>query len=116
MAAARAWAKGGRPDDIDELAADLARFGAPADVLVLDALESERGIWPDNVPAITAFLAVDGQWRSVPAPFGGFILLGLDYAAVVAGLQMAGISATPEIWADLCVIEAAAKNALNGRK
>ena len=39
---------------------------------------------------------------------------GLDYAGVEAGLRGNGIDATPDIWAGLRVMEAAARNALNG--
>lgn len=39
---------------------------------------------------------------------------GLDYAGVTAGLAGAGIDAAPALWADLRVIEAAARNELNG--
>lgn len=40
--------------------------------------------------------------------------VGFDYAGVTAGLCGAGISATPELWAGLRVMEAAARNVLNG--
>ncbi len=39
---------------------------------------------------------------------------GLDYAGVAAGLVGTGIAATPALWGDLRIIEAAARNALNG--
>lgn len=36
------------------------------------------------------------------------ITTGLDYAGARAGLEMAGIEVTPDLWADLQVIEAGA--------
>ncbi len=39
---------------------------------------------------------------------------GLVYSDVAAGLVGHGIVATPELWADLRMIEAAARNRLNG--
>lgn len=42
------------------------------------------------------------------------VWLGLDYAAAEAGLRLAGIAATPELWSDIRLIEAGAKAALNG--
>lgn len=40
--------------------------------------------------------------------------IGLNYPGVEVGLRGAGIDATPEIWAGLRVMEAAAKATLNG--
>lgn len=40
--------------------------------------------------------------------------VGLDYAAVAAGLAGAGLNPTPEIWQGLRVMEPAARNVLNG--
>lgn len=75
-------------------------------------------VWPENWDAVMAFLAVSTQWRT--APFGGgmapmqVIYQGLDYTAVRAGLDGFGIETSPALWRDLRVIEAAARNALNG--
>lgn len=60
--------------------------------------------------AVDAFLAVDSQWRQ--SPKGRF--LGLDYTAVRAGLDLAGIEVTPDLWSDVQLIEAGARRALNG--
>ena len=75
-------------------------------------------VWPENWEALCAFLAVSTQWRIVALMTqlnGQTYYQGLDYAGVAAGLAGAGIAATPELWADLRVIEAAARNALNGQ-
>ncbi|WP_257195879.1 MULTISPECIES: DUF1799 domain-containing protein [unclassified Bradyrhizobium] len=110
--------------------------GMDADSLVALREEIEGGlpkddaeftrIWPDNVPAVEAFLAVATQWRVVACSPGGAlgpgggaigpsvpIYLALDYAAVRAGLDAEGIAVTPELWRGLRVMEQAAAAALN---
>lgn len=57
------------------------------------------------------------QWRTanVPAKHGFDVLwIGLDHAGALAGLAAAGISVTPELWAGIRTMEAAAIAALNG--
>lgn len=58
---------------------------------------------------------MSSQWRMVGLADGRMRALGLDYAGVQAGLALAGIAMTPELWADVQVIEAGAKAAINGR-
>lgn len=77
-------------------------------------LTSFEGIWPDHEPALIAFLAVSNQWRIASHGLQGSRYIGLDYKAVHAGLDLAGITVTPEVWADLRLIEAGATQALNG--
>lgn len=65
-----------------------------------------------------AFLFVSTQWRVVQqdggmAP-GRTLYLGLDYTAVAAGLAGAELPASPETWRGLRLMEAAARNVLNG--
>jgi hypothetical protein len=84
------------------------------------------GIWPENRAIVEAFLAVSLQWRvsahgggGMVSPAGGAIMpivplfIGLDYAAVRAGLDAEGIVVTPELWRGLRTMEAAAAAALN---
>ena len=75
-------------------------------------------MWPDNWPTVEAFLFVSTQWRVIErgggmAP-GQTYWIGLDYAGVAAGLAGAAIDATPALWHGLRVMEAAARNTLNG--
>ena len=64
---------------------------------------------------VEAFQAICTQWRAITLGMGGSVYWqGLDYAGVAAGLAGAGIAAAPPIWAGLRVMEAAARNALNG--
>jgi Phage related hypothetical protein (DUF1799) len=66
---------------------------------------------------VTAFLAAASQWRTgVRADRSGIrtLWIGLDYAGVRAGLEALRLDVTPDLWAGLTVMEAAARDALNG--
>lgn len=83
-----------------------------------ESREKEFEVWPENWATVEAFLLVSTQWRVVQqgggmAP-GHTYWIGLDYAGVAVGLSGHGIDATPEIWRGLRVMEAAARNTLNG--
>lgn len=68
-------------------------------------------LWPDNLDPLRAFLVCSTQWRWVPVtgPTGGTVVrTGLDYPGARAALQMAGIKVTPELFADIQTLEAAA--------
>lgn len=73
---------------------------------------SGSGVWPQNVPAVRAFLAVCNQWRTISAGLAGARVIGLDYGAARSGLRMSGIRITPELWAEVQVIEGAAVAAM----
>lgn len=70
-------------------------------------------LWEAHRPAWEAFAAVAGQWRTVPREHRT-VWLGLDYQAAQAGLALAGIAVDPETWAEVRMIEAGARGALNG--
>lgn len=78
----------------------------------------DDGVWPQNAAIVEAFLIVSTQWRAVAVPGGmapgRIVWLGLDYAGVEAGLKAAGVAVTPELWLGLQVMEAGARDALNG--
>jgi len=95
-------------------------MGAPEEyVAQLEQADDARfEVWADNWDTVLAFLAVATQWR-IAANGGGLepvrhYWIGLDYAGVAAGLAGHGIAGTPDLWAGLRVMEAAARNALNG--
>lgn len=91
--------------------ADARRWGIDLD----DALDrADEGVWPDHAAAVEAFLAVETQWRWVGGGMGGLMAIGLDYAGVQAGLALAGVEMTPDLWAQVRLIEAGAAAALNG--
>lgn len=73
----------------------------------------QDGIWEEHLPALIAFLAVSGQWRTRAHGMGGTRWIGLDYSAVEAGFGFAAITMTPDVWADLRLIEAGALDELN---
>ena len=66
-----------------------------------------------NVPAVSAFLAVQTQWRLIAGP-SGLAWLGLDYGGVATGLAAEAVEVTPALWADLRVIEAGVVARMNG--
>lgn len=111
MAAGRAWA-GWRPSrtDPERIEAEAAFFG-----LTLPPPEEEPAVevWTEVEAAVRAFLAVSGQWRAAAGGMGGVIWVGLDYTAARAGLDLAGITVTPEDWARVRLIEAGARAELN---
>lgn len=84
------------------------------DLAVLaEAQEDHTGIWPEHVAAVEAYLTVQTQWR-ISLGMAGLYAEGLDYQGVEAGLRMAGIEVTPELWAELRLIESGARDAKNG--
>ncbi|MGK7664260.1 MULTISPECIES: DUF1799 domain-containing protein [unclassified Marinovum] len=70
-------------------------------------------MWAENEAAYHAFLHVSGQWRATSRGLGGTYWIGLDYAAVRAGLELSGIEITPETWTDLRLIEFGALGEMN---
>lgn len=74
----------------------------------------EIEVWPENRAAVEAFLVASTQWRAVPRADGSVYWQGLDYAGVAAGWRGAGIRSRPTLWADVRVMEAAARDRLNG--
>lgn len=104
---------GGAREEHDDAIADARRWGI--DPELLGETELHDGVWPENEDAVQAFLAVSTQWRFAGGGMGGVMAVGLDYQSARAGLDLAGISVTPELWAQLRVIETAARGALNER-
>jgi hypothetical protein len=91
-------------DAIDRLCRTLAIDRRPA------------GIWRENAATVRAFLSVATQWRvvAISAMAGGRVFfVGLDYTAAKVGLEAAGIVITSDLWAGLCMMEEAARDALN---
>lgn len=83
-----------------------------------ESREEEFEVWPDNWATVEAFLFVSTQWRVIER--GGGMApaqtywIGLDYAGVAAGLAGAEIATSADLWRGLRVMEAAARNTLNG--
>jgi hypothetical protein len=74
----------------------------------------EIEVWPENRAAVEAFLSVSTHWRAIARADGSVYWQGLDYAGVAAGLRGSGIRVRPPLWNDLRVMEAAARDRLNG--
>lgn len=66
------------------------------------------------MPIIELWLAISSQWRAEALVDGRLHYFGLDYAAVNAGLERAGMATTPATWAGIQVMERVASAALNG--
>lgn len=80
--------------------AELALFGmTPED---FPELADEFGVWPDTLPAVNAFIAMETQWR-----IGMAGATGLDYAALPAVLDLMEVppSERYDLFADLRVME-----------
>jgi len=58
-------------------------------------------------------LSVTSQWRHASGP-NGSMPTGFDYAGVRAGLDARSTAITPDLWADLQVMEFAALSAMRG--
>ncbi|OZA18507.1 MAG: hypothetical protein B7Y02_01465 [Rhodobacterales bacterium 17-64-5] len=93
----------------------------PEDVVAkieAESREEDFEVWPDNWATVEAFLFVSTQWRVVQQGGGmtpgSTYWIGLDYAGVAAGLAGAGMEAGAAIWRGLRIMEAAARNTLNG--
>lgn len=80
--------------------------------LLKTALDEDEGLWDVHLPAFTAFLAVCHQWRVV-AGQGAPWFMGLDYTAVRAGFDLAGLTVAPALWDEVRQIEAGAMQVLN---
>lgn len=111
------WARGNnadqRPDWMEKAIRDAAVMGL---TLEIDDVETGDGLWEEHLPAWSAWCAVSMQWRTeVLSGLAGarLIWLGLDYVAAKAGIELSGVEVTPEIWAEVRVIEEGAVEELN---
>lgn len=104
MDAARHWALGGAV--IDEVDEDCQAFGIDPDVFSARSGPQACGVLEENLPTVQAFLAVQTQLTSQ----------GFRYEGVAAGLALAGIEASPELFAGLRVMERAACEAIAERR
>jgi hypothetical protein len=112
MAAGRAWATGPtRPASNDGALSDAAALGLDLSEADLVRPAAEAGIWAWLRPAIEAFAAVSTQWRTASLD-GAVIRTGLDYGALRAAWELAGIEATATLFEDVRAIEAGALEAM----
>lgn len=71
------------------------------------------GVWPDNWPAVNAFISMSTQWRAGMAG-----ATGLDYNALPAVLRMTQIPRRqwPEIFQSIRILEDAAMETMRSSK
>lgn len=97
------------------MVADFASFGVSIDRPPEDEERDEKNVflvWDKNWPALTAFLAVETQWRVVSRGMTGVLQrLGLDYAAVDVVLRR--LKVRNSVFADLQLMERAALKAFD---
>jgi len=67
--------------------------------------DDEDGVWPENEAAVHAFLEICSQFRTVAHFDGSLQRTGLDYLAAEAGLRLAEVDVTPDLWNAIRVIE-----------
>jgi hypothetical protein len=98
--AARHWATAG-----PRAAPESETGSADAFNVAVEGWEREDhqsfGVWPENWPAIEAFMLVRTQWRFGPAG-----ATGLDYTAVIQTLRLRRVARREAIFEDLQVMEA----------
>ena len=70
-------------------------------------------VWPENLPAVNAFIAMLTQWR-----VGMAGVTGLDYGVIPAVLRMAGIprGEWPDVFDGLRIMEAEALQIMRERR
>ena len=94
-----------------------------AGIAALPAMLSGRraagfiGVWPDNRPAVDAFLAAASQWRTAMALEGGrlrTLWIGLDYAGAAAAWSLCGLAVSATTFASIQALEVTARSCLNG--
>lgn len=74
------------------------------------AVENVAEVWPDNVQAVNAFVAMGTQWRC--GPNGAY---GLDYGVLPQVLRLAQIprAVWPDVFESIRVLEGAALEAMH---
>lgn len=77
------------------------------------ATPDHDGVWPENVKAVEAFLAVQTQMNIIAGPAGSRST-GLDYAGAQAGFALAGMTISPSLWLKVRAVEQGARAGLNG--
>ena len=95
----------------DEMADDLAAFGASVEIMeaVKDQSRSDDfEVFEDNWQAVMFFMRLQTQWV---ATMGGVV--GLSYPAVEVMFRIEGIENQRELFADLQVMEFAALQVMN---
>lgn len=109
--AARAWLSCGVKD---EVADDLAAFGAPAELVAREQtpVNPPCEVYEENWPIVEMFLRLQTQW--VLAPMGG--IFGLNYQSVEFAFKIYGIEDRRRFLEGLQVMEFEVKRVLSERE
>lgn len=122
MAAARHWARGGRPAlDVSAQRDELAAYGVPAaqldDVLPEEpaAVNESFRVWPENKTTVRAFLELEPCWKAGRVADGSERMV-LDHGQIKHTLELLTVkrSEWPEVFNGLKVMESAAVAAILG--
>jgi len=92
---------------------DCELLGIPLDDIGADP-DQDLGVWAENVDAMQAFLDVTTQFTRLAMPDGTFRVSGLNYPGAQAAWQMAGLNITPDLFAQVQMIERGALAEWNG--
>ncbi len=128
MAAARWWARGGKPATAPpsvgaaKVASDLAAFGAPPELVARwnkaaagadqDEETSNFLVRPDCWLAVRLFCTLETQWHWVGLGLVGASRTGLRYEAVEITARLSKMTLNPALFTDLRVMERAALDEL----
>ncbi|WIY25065.1 DUF1799 domain-containing protein [Parasedimentitalea psychrophila] len=99
------------PNDEDQSECEL--LGIPLDDIG-PGFDQDLGVWAANVDAVEAFLDVTTQFIRLAMPDGTFRVTGLNYPGAQAAWQMAGLKITPDLFAQVQMIERGALAEWNG--
>jgi hypothetical protein len=72
-------------------------------------------IWPEMVPAVSLFFAMQTQWQWVGAGMGGAFRTGLNYSSLPTVAASIKVDVGAEVLHDLRSLETAALAVLNKR-
>lgn len=98
----------------DDTAADLAAFGAPAEMIAAaspDPADQLFGIWEDNVDTAVMFMRLQTQWHVIAGAF-----IGLNYQSAEFLFKIHGVVDAAAMMEDLQAMEIAALQVMNKRK
>ena len=98
----------------DDTAADLAAFGAPAEMIAAaspDPTHQLFGIWEDNADTVVMFMRLQTQWHVIAGAF-----IGLNYQSAEFLFKIHGVVDAAAMMDDLQAMEVAALQVMNKRK
>ena len=98
----------------DDTAADLAAFGAPAEIIEAmkkDPEEEYFGVWEDNADVLVMFLRLQTQWHVIQGA-----AIGINYQSAEFLFKIHAVQDPVAMMDDLQAMELAALQVMNKRK